>query len=84
MSARRDWIVEVTWVDSCSYNRWAHRDDHESHGPSECKSVGYLIAKDRKSLRISQNMADGDKCDSTMAIPMGCVKRVRRIGRSLA
>lgn len=77
-------IVEVEWLDSRAFAGWAHPEEHlERSRPSRCRSVGYLLLKDRERIVLAQSCSDdsGNVADP-LAIPRGMVKAIRVIGKA--
>lgn len=75
-------VVEVTWQDSNSYSRWAPLTDYaENHHTAACKTVGYLLKKDKQEVTIIMTQSDVNEGDGMqgLAIPLGCVTRIRVI-----
>ena len=72
-------IVEVIWEDSCSIaNQWM-RPNGELE-PSHCKSVGYLVSKNKKRIVIAQNYNDeSGEVHNQFIIPKGCIRSIREI-----
>lgn len=78
--------VEVEWLDSCSYSKWHPIDESKNAQPMNCRTVGYLIAKDKSravvvgSLCAGEDRTDIDACDR-MTIPRGCIKAMHYLDR---
>lgn len=72
-------IVEVEWDDSCSYaNQWMQPNDNLE--ASLCKSVGYLVAKNKNRIVLAQSQHDdSDEVHNQFVIPRGCVKSIRNL-----
>ncbi len=75
-------IVEVSWVDAASTRGWrdGERVRKEKTGLLECRSVGYLLSKNAREVRIvqSQGITNGDLAEM-QAIPTSTVKKIRRL-----
>ena len=74
-------IVEVSWDDSNGYGRWSSLSDLSQHGAASCKSVGYLLKQDKKEIVLVGTQAQVNEGDGmqTLAIPMGCVTKIRKV-----
>lgn len=72
-------IVEVTWVDITSYSEWRDLKTSGSLSPTLIKSVGYLINKDKKNVRIAMSWSEDMGIAVTKVIPMGTVRKFRVI-----
>jgi hypothetical protein len=75
VSAARWPLVEVEWSDAHSVSGWDTPARYRSAGPAVCRSVGYLLLRDRDRLVL---MTTGDVADG-LAIPACAVRRVRRL-----
>lgn len=79
---KRSWptngtIVEVEWIDSASTNGWQGHDVFEEEaGLIECRSTGYLISKDRVSVKIEQSQSNHGSGAELLAIPRSCVTAI--------
>lgn len=72
-------IVEVDWTDSSSVGRWKSREEYLAYDPLMCRSVGYLLVKDKRKVTLLQSLAEhGDMADATV-IPRACITRMRRL-----
>ena len=72
-------FVEIEWVDILATSGW---EKPEEVDPTRCWSVGYLIFKDDKTIKIANTIgeADGKKeWAGIHAFPIGCVKKIRPI-----
>jgi hypothetical protein len=70
-------IVEVEWVDSSGYSGWQDAEDAQKNIQTECRSSGYLLRKDKKSVSLVQNVSDIGHVDMVMAIPRVAIKSIR-------
>lgn len=71
-------LVEVKWVDSALNIGWKSEYSKET-SISQCKTVGYLIKKNKKQLVIAMNINDSGGYSEAMAIPIGCVKSIKKV-----
>lgn len=71
-------IVEVIWWDANSSSEWRGEDIVKKEKPTICYSVGYYTIHNNDSLIISPDYNDG-KDRSTILIPRGMIKRVRKL-----
>ena len=71
-------LVEVKWVDSAFNQGWRLKYDSDT-SISECKTVGYLIKKNKKQLVIAMNVNDDGGYGEAMAIPIECVKSIKKV-----
>lgn len=79
MKGRR--AVYVEWSDSCSFGRQGWREQEESEGltVSTIKSVGWLLSSTREQVIITGSITDEDHRSGCIAIPRGCIRRLRRL-----
>lgn len=71
-------LVEVEWVDSCTAGGWRSRASYLEEGPTICRTIGYLLHKDKQKIVViqTQSSSTGHVSDS-MAIPVVAVKKMR-------
>ena len=69
-------IVEVEWEDSCAEMGWHTPRDIKGYDVSHCRSVGYLLGKDRKKVVILQSASDSPSFCEALTIPRGNVKKI--------
>lgn len=81
MTTKKNKLVEVEWIDSCSYHRWTDPDHlGEIAVPSDCRSIGYLLVNDKDRIVVVQSLDDdGGSASEAMAIPKVCVKKIRTL-----
>jgi hypothetical protein len=78
-----DWpltdIVEIWWVDTSGLAGWTDLDSPHNH-IEPCRSVGFLITQTADEILLAPTITVSGAGLNPMAIPMGCVKQVRRVG----
>ena len=75
-------IVEVEWIDSSSgCSTWRFPEDQDVDA-LPCKTAGYLLKKDRKSVVIFQSQASSGHVADSMTIPRSCVKEIRVLAKA--
>lgn len=72
-------IVEVLWMDIATRGGWLSHKERET-GPVECRTVGYLLKRDEKTIVLSASWSDQDRADTT-TIPMGVVHSITELHR---
>lgn len=82
-------MLEVEWVDSTVRGGWGTADDYRASKatPAVIRSVGYTLGRNAHALTLVQSRsADvgkegemGDAVADSISIPLGCIKRVRRL-----
>ena len=64
-------VWEIYWTDHYSLNGWnsfsAYKESAE-HGGVPCKSVGYLVFEDKKSITLIQSINENELADSMTII----------------
>jgi hypothetical protein len=70
-------LVIVEWTDSCSDGGW--RIKNNDLKPSQCVTVGFLQFDEKDSIIIAQSRSDSGNWADRIAIPKGCVKRMRTL-----
>lgn len=81
---KRKWplpiMTEVEWDDANSNARWQDLGEMKNnHHVALCKSVGYLLKRDKKEILLVQTQAPEGDGAGVISIPIGFVRRVRRI-----
>ena len=62
-------IVRVTWIDATHYQGWRTTEAMNELDHSTNKTVGYLVSRDKKNVRVAlSHSEDGDMAD-LMVIP---------------
>ena len=81
MGRREFPIVHVTWRDATTQPGWGGPDEHDGK-TLEIESVGFLV-RDKKDVVMIATCVDygQGKWADTLAIPRGCVRRVKKGGR---
>ena len=72
-------VVEVSWQDSSSDDRWQSAVDTRI---LDCWTAGYLVHRDKKVVVIALNCASvhsNNACGHTMTIPMAVVSKITRL-----
>lgn len=79
--SERRGAVYIEWADSTSFGaqRWREKDESESLAPSFIKSVGWLLSSTREQVLITGSISEEDHRSGCLAIPRGCIKRMRRL-----
>lgn len=74
-------LVEVEWIDSAFNRGWGDaKTKTKEMGISVCRSVGYLMERNAKSVKIAMNSADDHQSfGDGISIPTCAVTRVRRL-----
>jgi hypothetical protein len=71
---KRPILVEVEWVDVLATCGWEKLE--EVNIPT-LKTYGYLVYKDKDSIKVSSTKDEGGDWFATHAFPRGCVKKIR-------
>lgn len=70
-------IVEVTWLDTCSRDRWSYPDEEASPQPVLCHSVGYLCESNKHYVTINRSSGSNGSIDGQMTFPRACIKTIK-------
>ena len=76
-------LVLVEWEDSARPSPiWQHIDELPEPEVIACESVGWIISKDKKILRLAPNMGDllsesNAQCSGVINIPMCSVQVIK-------
>ena len=78
-------IVQVDWIDACSYSHrgWMDQEDASDFTPYKVTSVGYLLRDDEHAVILSLNMDQGGKTSVLMEIPRAYVKKLRTLKKAV-
>jgi hypothetical protein len=85
MKLKKGEQVRVTWRDAASCdNGWEEVEEFNFEAlkiASVMQTLGTVIRQDREYIFVAQNArAVMDQCCAVIAIPLGCVIRVKKIG----
>jgi len=74
-------LVVVEWVDVLSTCGWEKKEEVE---PPRLWTVGYLVQKDKKVVKIANTTDEKKEFYAFDAFPAGCVVSIREIKGNLA
>ena len=82
MTARKDKIVLVEWLDACGGERrgWRPMKEVQAQEPAKCQSVGFLVRKTKTEVVVCPHLArlgDDVDGDAELAIPRSWVKKIK-------
>jgi hypothetical protein len=70
-------IVEVEWLDASSNSAFLDVEAAKEVQDLICFSVGYLLRKDKHSVRINQTFVPNlNEAGKLLEVPMGIVRRI--------
>lgn len=70
--------VEVYWQDATSVSEWMNTEQALQETPVECHTVGYLLHKTKKLLRVVRTVHnDGAQVGDVFMIPTAWVTKIR-------
>lgn len=72
-------IVEVEWEDASFREALLTPEAARLDEPYLCKTVGWLVAKDKHRIRLAMHQINDGRVRDLMVIPMALVRRVRRL-----
>ena len=70
-------LVRVDWDDACSNDGWRPTDTLDKAERLKIQSVGFVIRSNKKEMVLAQSLSEIDNVSCTMAIPKGCIRKVR-------
>ena len=71
--------IEITWIDSTWIGGWSNGDRCKKYGVSNCRSVGYLVRKDKKEILIGQSYDDNGNIGNITVVPISQVKGIKNV-----
>lgn len=79
---KKNEIIEVLWNDAATACGWKSRNSLEKETPAPCRAVGYFCQQNKNSITIIKCIGEDDNQGlDAQTIPMGCVKKIRRISK---
>ena len=74
-------IIEIEWLDSNGQSRWAALSEYKKHTVADCKTIGYLLTQNKKEvvLMFTQSPCNDGDGNGAMAIPRGCITKIKRL-----
>lgn len=77
-------IVEVIWIDSNGHSGWRQAEKWaEERTDLTCRSVGYLLSKDREQVRLMQSQSATGCLADAIEIPRVAVLEIRVLEKAL-
>lgn len=71
--------VEVLWDDPHTEDSTWLDLDSLGQASFTIRSVGFLLKKDKRQVVLVQSLTDDERGATTLSIPRGCIRRIRRI-----
>lgn len=72
-------LIEVEWEDHYGQNGWQELDYVKSRGLLPCKTVGYFVNYDNKSLRMGSTLDAQGQYNSVQHRIMSAITGVRKL-----
>jgi hypothetical protein len=72
-------MVEVTWDDAASHSAWRDMEDADKTDVDVITTLGHLLSKDKRRLRVAMNISGYGNVSDILNIPTSCVKKIRRL-----
>jgi len=79
MSMPKHRLLRVEWEDSASRGKWHRTTEIGRRATLQCESVGYVVRSDKHEIVLAQSICENEDINDTMAIPRGCIRKVRRL-----
>ena len=70
-------LVRVDWDDACSNEPWRKAECLYRAECLQIQSVGFVLRSDKKEMVIAQSLSETANVANTIAIPRGCIRKVR-------
>ena len=71
-------LVEVEWDDISGSTSWEDASGDYTKDAIQCKTAGYLLKSNRKTLVIASTITQKDRCTDRTIIPRSVVKSINR------
>ena len=74
-------LVQVSWWDASSNDRWRKRSDVKNDERFVCYTVGWLVHENKTSITVASTISplDEETLSMTMNIPRGCIKKIVKV-----
>ena len=73
--------VEIEWEDAVHYSGYYNKNDPSTYQTDCCRTVGYLIKKNRQIVSLTSDAFDYDLERNVTTIPRRVVKRILYLKR---
>jgi len=71
-------MVYVEWLDPATHTGgWMSRDSVSYMTELHCESVGWLVSKHERFVRLALSMNENGELSEVLVIPRSCVKKIR-------
>ena len=81
MKIKNPKLVEVEWVDIFATSGW---EKLEEVNPPHLHTYGYLVYKDKDTIKVASTKDEHGEWFATHAFPRGCVKKIRPLSGALS
>lgn len=76
MTAKDRELVMIEWLDSRRGDGWVRLDDLDD-SVTECRSVGWVVAKDKRSLTLAGHIGrNPEQCCGDLTIPRCAISKI--------
>lgn len=73
-------LVEVTWIDACSYHGWyTDAELAEVTCLDKMRTIGFLVRKNATEVAVAQTLGGNGKWSEVWVIPAKNVMKVRQL-----
>jgi hypothetical protein len=74
-------LVEVIWEDHCTERPGWHPMEEVNNEPALCKSVGYILAENKKYITLAPTMQTtyGEYFNGAQTRIKSCIKKIRKL-----
>ncbi len=70
-------LVQVDWQDAAGRSGWRDIEDYEDMTPVNCRSVGFLVKRNRKEVVIGLTQCEDDSLNQCIVIPVSWILKMR-------
>ena len=75
---KRPPLVEILWTDITGYGpNWSSAEDVAAAKSTRCRTAGYLVAKTRKEVKVTDSLTEDGGYGGITVIPRGVVHEIR-------
>lgn len=72
-------LVYVEWHDHWSEDAWTNVEKFDISKPMLCKSIGWLVKEDDRSISVAGSCANDDDAAQIMVILKSCIAAMRDV-----
>jgi hypothetical protein len=70
-------IVRVKWIDAALHAEWT--TSHEDANLIPVETVGFVLAEDRRVIKIAQSVCGGNRFSAIQSVPKSAIVSVKTL-----